>query len=161
MQICISRDRNCNFFASKWMHAGLNLCIFSEIYESEIWDMQVDGSLHVGDAKACSNLVLNMPWLIIKHLKLSRPWHKLSYQKFSRKVGQWRLLQRNWPWPVSTGIVMLFRKVVLPLGAARFPESFSIYAQRTSTTDLKHGYKPLYTQSQGYRTLLFVCVKGN
>ena len=24
------------------MHWGLNLCVFSEIYESEMWDMQVD-----------------------------------------------------------------------------------------------------------------------
>ena len=36
-----------------------------------------------GDTKTCSNWVLNMPWLIIKHLKLSTPWHKLSRWKFS------------------------------------------------------------------------------
>lgn len=28
------------------MHVGLNLCVLSEIYESETWDRQVDGSLH-------------------------------------------------------------------------------------------------------------------
>ena len=31
-------------FAPKWTHAGLNLSNFSEIYESEKQDMQVDGS---------------------------------------------------------------------------------------------------------------------
>ena len=30
---------------SKGLHAGLNLCIFLEIYESETWDVQVDESL--------------------------------------------------------------------------------------------------------------------
>ena len=35
-----NRDPN-----GKRMHAGLNLCVFSEIYESEMRDMQVDGSL--------------------------------------------------------------------------------------------------------------------
>ena len=41
----ISYDRNCNFFASKWTHAGLNWCVFSEVYESETRDAQLDGSL--------------------------------------------------------------------------------------------------------------------
>ena len=29
------------------MHGGLNLCVFSKIYESELWATQVDGSLYV------------------------------------------------------------------------------------------------------------------
>ena len=29
------------------MHEGLNLCIFSEIYVSETWDAQEDGSQEV------------------------------------------------------------------------------------------------------------------
>ena len=34
------------FFASKWTHVGLNLCVLSEIYESKTWDAQVNGSLN-------------------------------------------------------------------------------------------------------------------
>ena len=41
-------DCNSNFFASKWTHSGLNLCVFSDIYESETRDVQVDGSLKIG-----------------------------------------------------------------------------------------------------------------
>ena len=52
-----------------------------------------------------ANWVLNTVWLVISHLKYSRPWCKLSRSKFStengRKITHWRLLQRNWPWPVS------------------------------------------------------------
>ena len=40
-------DCNSNFFASKWTHPRLNLCIFSDIYESETRDAQVDGSLRL------------------------------------------------------------------------------------------------------------------
>ena len=40
-----SYDRSCNIFASKWMHVGLNLCVLSEIYKSEMRDAQVYGSL--------------------------------------------------------------------------------------------------------------------
>ena len=43
----ISYDRSCNIFASRWMHVGLNLCVLSEIYESETRDAQVDGSLYI------------------------------------------------------------------------------------------------------------------
>lgn len=41
----ISCDCNRNFFASKWTHTGPNLSVFSETYESEMRDTQVDGSL--------------------------------------------------------------------------------------------------------------------
>ena len=47
-------DCNSNFFASKWTHPGLNLCVFSDIYESETWDAQVDGSLPLCQAKKCT-----------------------------------------------------------------------------------------------------------
>ena len=45
----ISRNRNL-FFASKWTRVGLNLCVFSEIYESETWGPQVDGNKRVLDS---------------------------------------------------------------------------------------------------------------
>ena len=34
-------------FCAKWMHGGLNLCVFLKIYESELWATQLDGSLSV------------------------------------------------------------------------------------------------------------------
>ena len=52
-----SYDRSCNFFASKWMHVGLNLCVLSEIYESEMWDAQVhvDGLLKCGEGHSIAD----------------------------------------------------------------------------------------------------------
>ena len=59
MQICItaSCQMPCNergkdvtviiilIFLCKWMHAGLNVCIILEIYDPEMRNMQVDGSM--------------------------------------------------------------------------------------------------------------------
>ena len=45
----ISRNRNHNFFPPSRQRRDyiVNLCVFLEIYESETWDAQVDGSLHL------------------------------------------------------------------------------------------------------------------
>ena len=50
-------DHSCNFFTSKWTHVGLNLCVLSEIYESEMWDAQVhvDGSLKCGEGHSIAD----------------------------------------------------------------------------------------------------------
>ena len=44
---------------SRGLHAGLNLCIFLEIYESETWDVQVDESLG-GMQLVCYNYYLRL-----------------------------------------------------------------------------------------------------
>ena len=61
---------------SKWTHAGLTLCIFSEIYASETLDAQVDGSL-ITQLELCS---VKPNDLLYIHLSVHHLW---VYYKFT------------------------------------------------------------------------------
>lgn len=56
---------------SKGLHAGLNLCIFLEIYESEMRDVQVDGLLGGNAILLCYNSYLR---LLAGHWHVNSSW---------------------------------------------------------------------------------------
>ena len=75
------------FFASKWTHVGLNLCILSEIYESETRDAQVDGSLlgiyrqfYQNQMITCINLFMELNLQCVFYFCKCQIWLQLRRQ---------------------------------------------------------------------------------